>query len=102
LLQHANYRDILLNLSAKTLLIKTYYELDEFDALTSALDAMRNYIRRKRVIGYHRTNYLNFTRYMEKLVSLNLSDRTSVERFITALNAEAVLSEKAFFLSQTG
>jgi hypothetical protein len=39
---------------------------------------------------------------MEKLVSLNLSDRTAVERFITALNAEAVLSEKAFFLSQTG
>jgi hypothetical protein len=98
LLQHANYRDILLNLSAKTLLIKTYYELDEFDALTSSLDAMRNYIRRKRVIGYHRTNYLNIVKYMEKLVSLNLSDRAAVERFRTALKEEVILSEKAFFL----
>jgi hypothetical protein len=102
LLQYANYRDILLNLSAKTLLIKTYYELDEFDALTSSLDAMRNYIRRKRVIGYHRTNYLNIVRYMEKLISLNQSDRTALELFRNSLNSEMILSEKTFFLSQTG
>jgi hypothetical protein len=63
---------------------------------------MRNYIRRKRVIGYHRTNYLNIVRYMEKLISINQSDRTALELFRNSLNSEMILSEKTFFLSQTG
>ncbi|MBK8196693.1 MAG: hypothetical protein IPK76_27135 [Lewinellaceae bacterium] len=72
LLQKANYRDPLLNLAAKTLLLKTYYNLNEYDLLQSHLDAMRNYIHRKRVIGYHRNNYLNIVRYGEKLMRLNM------------------------------
>lgn len=55
LLQQANYRDPLLNLAAKTLLLKTYYDIGAYDTLQSHLDAMRNYIHRKRVLGYHST-----------------------------------------------
>ncbi|MBL7826895.1 MAG: hypothetical protein JNJ57_09720 [Saprospiraceae bacterium] len=99
LLQKANYRDILLNLSAKTLLLKTYHELGERDALESHMDAMRNYIHRKRIIGYHRTNYLNVVRYMEKLIRLNLDDRQAVNAFVDSVRKEPVLSEKSFFLN---
>lgn len=98
LLQKANYRDPLLNLGAKTLLLKTCYETQAFDLMQSQADAMRNYIHRKRVLGYHRTNYLNIIRYAEKLMRLDLSDKTMVTEFATAVNAETVLSEKAFFL----
>lgn len=98
LLQKANYRDILLNLSAKTLLLKTYYELDERNTLESHMDAMRNFIHRKRVIGYHRTNYLNVVRYMEKLIKLQVSDKSAVAAFRESVEKEEVLSEKAFFL----
>lgn len=98
LLQKANYRDILLNLSAKTLLLKTYYELNERDLLESHLDAMRNFIHRKRVIGYHRSNYLNIIRYMEKLIRLQVSDKAAVIAFREALEKEDILSEKSFFL----
>ena len=98
LLQKANYRDPLLNLAAKTLLLKTYYDLNEFDLLQSHLDAMRNYIHRKRVIGYHRTNYLNIIRYTEKLMRLNSFDKGAVEAFRNAAEQEEALTEKAFFL----
>ncbi len=98
LLQKANYRDPLLNLAAKTLLLKTYYDLNEFDLLQSHLDAMRNYIHRKRVIGYHRSNYLNIIRYTEKLTRLNSLDKAAAEAFRTAVEREEVLTEKAFFL----
>lgn len=97
LLQKANYRDPLLNLSAKTLLLKTYYDLGEHDLLQSHLDAMRNYIHRKRVIGYHRTNYLNIIRYMEKVIRLNQWDKAALDALQTALAKEEVLSEKAYF-----
>lgn len=98
LLQKANYRDPLINLTAKTLLLKTYYDLGELDLLQSHLDAMRNYIHRKRVLGYHRTNFLNIIRYMEKIIRLNAWDKASAESLRTALENEAVLTEKGFFL----
>lgn len=100
LLQKANYRDILVNLATKTLLLKTYYELDEFDLLQSHLDAMHNYISRKRVIGYHRANYLNIIRYASRLLALNFSNKTEVEKLRGAIMAEEHLPEKEWFLGQ--
>jgi hypothetical protein len=97
LLQKANYHDPLLNLAAKTLLLKTYYDLHEYDLLQSHLDAMRNYIHRKRVIGYHRTNYLNIIRYTEKTIRLNTMDKKAVESLRHAVEQEEILTEKAFF-----
>jgi hypothetical protein len=98
LLQKANYRDILLNLSAKTLLLKTYYALNERNSLESHMDAMRNFIHRKRVIGYHRTNYLNIVRYMEKFIRLTPGDKSAAAAYQEAVEKEEVLSEKSFFL----
>jgi hypothetical protein len=98
LLQKANYRDPLLNLAAKTLLLKTYFELGEYDLLQSHLDAMRNYIRRKRVIGYHRANYLNIVRYAEKLLKLNNADKKAVAALKRELIREEILTERDWLL----
>ncbi|MFT6021824.1 MAG: hypothetical protein ACI9CQ_004635 [Saprospiraceae bacterium] len=59
LLQKVNYKDILFNLAIKTIALKTYFELGEIDLLESHMDAMQNYIRRKKDIGYHRELYSN-------------------------------------------
>lgn len=102
LLQKANYRDPLLNLAAKTLLLKTYFDLNETDTLQSQLDAMRNYLHRKRVLGYHRTNYLNLIRYAEKILRLQPGDRAAADALRKAIEKEEVLSEKAFLLGVMG
>jgi len=102
LLQKANYRDVLVNLATKTLLLKTYYELDEHDLLQSHLDAMQNYISRKRVLGYHRTNYLNIIRYAGKLLALNFGSKKDVEKLCSAIENEEHLSEKEWFLGHLG
>lgn len=102
LLQKANYRDPLLNLAAKTLLLKTYYALDEYDLLQSHLDAMRNYIRRKRVIGYHRTNYLNIVRYADKLLKINFLDKRTVKKLKAEIAAEEALTEREWLLERLG
>jgi hypothetical protein len=59
---------------------------------------MRNYIQRKRVLGYHRTNYLNIIRYAEKLLKRMPQDRAATAALREAIQNEAVLSEKTFFL----
>lgn len=102
LLQRANYRDPLLNLSAKTLLLKTWYALGEIDILHAHLDAMRNYIRRKRVIGYHRSNYLNIVKYTEKILKTNPFDPTAITALRRDIAAEEILTEKEWLLECVG
>lgn len=99
LLQKANYHDPLLHLAAKTLLLKTYFTLGEFDLLYAHLDAMRNYIHRKKVLGYHRKNYLNIIRYTELLLQ-NGHDRREGAALRLRIEHEPVLTEKEWMLAQ--
>lgn len=99
LLQKANYNDPLLNLAAKTLLLKTYFVLDEYDLLHSHLDAMRNYIHRKKVLGYHRKNYLNIIRFTERLLQHG-HDARKRSALRADIEREPVLTEKEWLLEQ--
>ena len=100
LLQRSNYHDLLLNLGARTLLLKIYHELDEYDLLQSHLDAFSSYLRRKKGLGYHRKNYRNLIRYTNRLLSLNLNDRKAVNAFKTKVIAEEILTEKEWLLAR--
>ena len=102
LLQKANYRDPLVNLAAKTLLLKTYYELAEYDLLQSHLDAMRNYVRRKRVIGYHQRNILNIVRFTEKLMGADVLGKSNRLKLRAAIEQEEELTEKEWLLASLG
>ncbi len=70
LLQQRLYKDLLLNLSAKAVMAKIFYEMDAIDLLTSHLDAMSQFIRRKKVIGYHQENFQNFISFLKKIVEI--------------------------------
>lgn len=88
----------MLNLAAKTLLLKTYFVLGEFDLLQSHLDAMRNYIRRKKVIGYHRTNYQNIIRFTERILNREPHNKQLQHILQSEIENESVLTEKSWLL----
>jgi hypothetical protein len=100
LLQHSHYYDPLLNLSAKTMSLKIYYELKEHDLLQAHLEALKTYIRRKVTMGYHRTNYLNLVKYTLKLLSVNRFNKKEVEKLQQKIIAEPVLTERDWLLEQ--
>ncbi|MCP3930715.1 MAG: hypothetical protein GY705_16625 [Bacteroidetes bacterium] len=100
LLQKSNYKDLLLNLAAKVVLMKIFLELGELDLLHSHLEAMKTFIRRKHVIGYHKENYLNIIRYTKKLIALNPYDKEKYRLLRKAIADEDILSEKDWLLGQ--
>ena len=102
LLQKADYSDILLNLAAKTLLIKIYLLLDEQRLLDSHLSAMRRFVKRKKMVGYHQKNYLNIISICQKLTELNPFDKEAKADLKKLIESTEPLTERKWFLEQIG
>ena len=100
LLQKTDFKDLLLNLAAKTVLLKTFYQLQEFESLHSHLAAMRTYINRKKIIGYHRENYLNLINSVQKLLRLNPYEREGYQKLREEVQQLEPIAEKKWLLEQ--
>ncbi|MBL7802492.1 MAG: hypothetical protein JNL02_02065 [Saprospiraceae bacterium] len=98
LLQKTDYKDLPLNLAAKTLQLKIYYELGEYDLLESHLKAFGAFIRRKKMLGYHRTNYLNTVLFAQKMLELNRYDKNAVAALRREVEETAAVAEKEWLL----
>jgi hypothetical protein len=98
LLRKAEYKDLLLNLAAKILQLKVFYELQEFDLLESHLQAIHAFIRRKKVMGYHRENYLNTVYFTRKLLESNLFDKEVRAALRREIEATKAVAEKEWLL----
>ncbi|MEO1515894.1 MAG: hypothetical protein AAFV95_12810 [Bacteroidota bacterium] len=94
------FNDILINLNAKTLLLKIFYEQQELNVLESLLESMRNYIVRKKVMGYHKSNFKNIIRYTRKLVKVNPFNKAHVNKLKEEISTANPLSEREWLLRQ--
>jgi hypothetical protein len=99
-LQEVDFKDHLFNLAAKVIQMKIYFESEEFDLLDSHLDAMQMYILRKKVIGYHKTNYKNIIKMTRKLLKISPGDVSALKDLENEINKSEVLTEKKWLLSQ--
>jgi hypothetical protein len=101
MLSQLNYGDIFLQLSANALLLKAYYELNEYDALSSLLDSFKQLLHRKRdTIGYHLQNYLNFIRLLGRLANLSKANTAAFQRLEEEVQTTTPLSERQWLLAQ--
>lgn len=100
LLNQADYKDALLMLAAKAVLLKIYYELDEYDLLESHLDAMAIFIRRKHSLGYHRDNYKKLIYYTRKLLELDFYNKNAVKLLKTTIVETTGIAERSWLLKQ--
>lgn len=98
LLQRAEYKETMLALAAKTIQLKIYYETDEFDLLESHLQAIAAFIRRKKVMGYHRENYLNLVLLVRKLLEINPLDKKAKHALREAIAQTKPLAEKEWLI----
>ncbi len=94
------YDDILMNLNAKVMQIQMFYEQDEFDVLESLLESMRTYLVRKKVIGYHRSNYKNIIRLAKKLVKVNPFSESQRIKLKKEIEEASPLTEKKWLLEK--
>lgn len=100
LLQTADFKDLVNNLIAKTILLKIYFELGEFDLLESHLDNFRSFVRRRDVSDYHRTNYTNIITLAKKLTALPPGNAPAKAALGAEIKATEILTEREWLLEQ--
>jgi len=100
LLHKVDDRHLLLNLNAKVMLLKLYYELKEYDALTSLLSSFKVMLTRKKVLGYHKTHYNNIIKFTNRLLNLKPRDQKAHDKLEHDIRTAEVLQEKEWLLEQ--
>jgi len=99
LLATVDSSDLLLTTDAKVILLKMYYELEEFDPLDSLLASFKTFLNRKKVIGYHRDKYIQLIEFTKKLLYLNHNDKEAKKALSQKIKAHSVM-EKEWLLKQ--
>ncbi|MEL6675010.1 MAG: hypothetical protein AAFR61_22575 [Bacteroidota bacterium] len=82
LIATVEFTNLFYQLGAKTMLIKTYYELEDFDGLHYLLGSFKVYLKRhKKISDYQRKLYLNLIRVSNLLVRYQLGEDVQAQHF---------------------
>lgn len=95
-----DFDDLHLNLSAKVLLLKVYYHLEEMQLLDHLIKRFKTFLIRKKILNYHQENYHNILRLMQRLVDLNPYSEKDKTRLRREVEKTELLTEKEWFLEQ--
>lgn len=87
LLREVEFTDIYYHLDSKSLLLKTYFELRDWEPFMSLIEAFRIYLRRNKMISdYQRKVYLNFLKYAKRLSRLLHKRGQSLPKLIAEMD----------------
>ena len=100
LFNQVEFKDSLQNLNTRILLAIMYFEEEEFDALETLLNSMKAFIRRKRVMGYHKANYMNFAKMLVKLLYCPAFDKQALKVLQTEIIETKPLPRRQWLLEQ--
>lgn len=94
-LSQVEYDDITYNLNSKTLLMASYYELDELEALGSLLDTFRIYLsRNKEIPPTRRKHYQNTISIVRRLSKIVPGDTKEIEKLKKDIeNTQGIVSK---------
>lgn len=101
LLREVEFTDLSYELSSKTLLLKSYYELNEYHALSNHADTFKLFLRRNRKISeYQKTIYKNLIRYITKLSKLKSVRKRLSKKLVTEIEASKDIADKTWLLGK--
>ncbi|MCP4439155.1 MAG: hypothetical protein GY810_09455 [Aureispira sp.] len=100
ILDGIQFKDILLQINSKIILAKIYYELQDLDALDPLLHNIKTYLKRKELVGYHKENYNNVIRLIQRLVKTNLFDKEAKKALREEIQNTQPLTEKDWLLQE--
>ena len=101
LLQDVEYSDIFYLLDSKTTLMKTYYELGEYQPLQSLKESFRILLRRKKLISEQNSiNYGNFARFVTKLYRVDVKNKKQLTALRKEIEAIGNIADRGWIMEK--
>lgn len=100
LLREVDFSDVFIQLDARKMLLRSYYELGEWTALASLLDSFQAFLRRQKALGYHRDSYLNLIKFTKKLMKAFEKRPASRKRLAASIEATGAVAEREWLLGK--
>ncbi|MCW3126689.1 MAG: hypothetical protein JWO03_2347 [Bacteroidetes bacterium] len=101
LLQGVEYSDVFYLLDSKTTLMKTYYELGEYQPLQSLKESFRILLRRKKLISeQNRANYGNFARFAMKLYRVDVKNKAQLTTLRKEIERTGNVADRGWILEK--
>ncbi len=87
LVNQVEFTDIFYALDTRTMQIKIYYQLDEWDPMQSAIEAFKVYLRRNKTLSDNvKQLYNNFLKFIEKLSKLTKRDKPKLQELMERID----------------
>jgi len=100
-LRFVEYKTLPYTMGGRLMLLKTYYELKELDALESLLDSYSIYLRRNKFISREvKQQLMNGIRFTRKLSSLAPYDKRGIQKLKDQINNCKALAAKKWLIEK--
>lgn len=81
LLLAVEFTDVYYHLDSKSLLLRIYYELEDWEPLLSLFNTFKIYLKRNKLISeYQRTTYTNLVKFVRKLTRIKMGSKLPLEK----------------------
>ncbi|MCX7878590.1 MAG: hypothetical protein N2510_08140 [Ignavibacteria bacterium] len=101
-LSQVSYRYSYFYLKSKEIYIKIYYETKNFTALTSVIDATRQYLKRhKEILAHHYERFNLFLSNVLNLIKLDDKDKTEIAYFLRKLDRDRHTIAREWLIEKT-
>ncbi len=99
-LNKVNYDDVWYGLNSRSLLLATYYELEEFNALEYQLDSFSAYLRREKSIGEaKRKSFALTVNYIKSLLK-HYNNKAKIRTLKEKITADKIVNSKKWLLEK--
>ena len=103
LINQVEFTDIFYALDTRTMQIKIYYQLDEWDPLQSAIEAFKVYLRRNKTLSDNvKVLYTNFLKFTEKLSKLTKRDKAKLEELRARIEETRQIADIGWLQTKVG
>lgn len=81
LLLAVEFTDVYYHLDSKSLLLRIYYDLEDWEPLLSLFNTFKIYLKRNKLISeYQRTTYTNLVKFVRKLARIKMGSKLPLEK----------------------
>lgn len=101
LLQEVEYEDFTYNLNSKTILLTTYYEIDDLEPLYFLMESFRVYLRRQKGLPQNRKEpYIELIKYTKQLTKLRKRDKESLDKLMAKVEETPGMASRKWFIEK--